>query len=53
MQRKLVLVARQIDGADLVIRTEVYFVALTKSPFFIEGIGIRFAGSQERAIFFR
>ncbi len=53
MQRKLALVGRQIDGADLVTRTEVYFVAFTKSHLFIEVIGIRCAGSQEHAIFFR
>jgi hypothetical protein len=53
MQRKLALVRRQIDRADLVSRTAVYFVAFTKSHLFIEVIGIPFAGSDEPTIFFR
>ena len=47
------LVGRRIVGADLVIHTAVYFVAYTKSHGIIEVISIRFADSQERAIFFR
>jgi hypothetical protein len=53
MQRNFALVGRQIDGADLVTRTAAYFVAFTKSHRFIEVIGIRFAGSEEHAIFLR
>ncbi len=39
-------------GPDLVIRTAVYFVAYTKNHGSIEIVSIRFADSQERAIFF-
>ncbi len=46
------LVGRQLVGADLVIHTAVNFVAYTKDHGTIEVISIRFADSQERAIFF-
>ena len=46
------LVGRQLVGADLVIRTAVYFVAYTKDHGTIEVVSIRFADAQERAIFF-
>ena len=46
------LVGRQLAGPDLVIRTAVYFVAYTKDHGSIEIVSIRFADSQERAIFF-
>ena len=46
------LVGRQVVGLDLVIRTAVYFVAYTKDHGSIEIVSIRFADSQERAIFF-
>ncbi len=46
------LVGRQVVGPDLVIRTAVYFVAYTKDHGSIEIVSIRFADSQERAIFF-
>ncbi|MDQ2803825.1 MAG: hypothetical protein M3Y41_14545 [Pseudomonadota bacterium] len=46
------LVGRQLVGTDLVIRTAVYFVAYTKSHGIIEVVSIRFADSQERAVFF-
>lgn len=46
------LVGRQLVGADLVIRTAIYFVAYTKDHGIIEVVSIRFADSPERAIFF-
>ncbi len=46
------LVGRQVAGPDLVTRTAVYFVAYTKDHGSIEVVSIRFADSQERAIFF-
>lgn len=46
------LVGRHLVGADFVIRTAVYFVAYTKDHGTIEVVSIRFADSQERAIFF-
>ena len=46
------LVGRQVVGADLVIRTVVYFVAYTKSHGLIEVVSLRFADAQERAVFF-
>ncbi len=46
------LVGRHFVGSDLVTRTAVYFVAYTKSHGIIEVISIRFADTQERAIFF-
>ena len=45
------LVGRHVVGADLVTRTAVYFVAYTKSHGTIEIVSIRFADSQERAVF--
>ncbi len=47
-----VLVGREIVGTDLVIRTAVYFVAYTKSHGIVEIVSIRYADSQERAVFF-
>ena len=47
------LVGREVIGADLVIRTAVYFVAYTKDHGVIEVISIRFANAEERAVFFR
>jgi hypothetical protein len=46
------LVGRQIVGTDLVTRMVIYFVAYTKSHGIIEVVSIRFADTQERAIFF-
>jgi hypothetical protein len=47
------LVGRRVVGADLVTRIAVYFVAYTRSRGILEIVSIRFAGSEERAIFFR
>jgi hypothetical protein len=47
------LVGREVVGTDHVIRTAVYFVAYTKDHGIIEVISIRFADTNERAIFFR
>jgi uncharacterized DUF497 family protein len=46
------LVGRDIVVGDLAKRTAVYFVAYTKSHGIIEIISLRFADSQERAVFF-
>jgi uncharacterized DUF497 family protein len=46
------LVGRQIAGLDQVVRTVVYFVAYTKENRVIEIISIRYADSDERALFF-
>ena len=47
------LVGRQVIGRDHVTHTAIYFVAYTKDHGIIEVISIRFADSNERAIFFR
>ena len=47
------LVGRQIAGQDRAIHIVVYFVAYTKEDGIMEIISIRFADSNERAIFFR